>query len=367
MKILFFIGSLRSGGKERRLIELLTNLKNINGIDALLVTAFNKIDYNAFYKLGIKHICLNKKANFKDPKLFFNLHKICKLYKPDIIHAWGGMQAFYSIPTSIVKRIPLVNSQITSAPPKINKLSFSNLINQVNFRFSDAILSNSRAGLEVYNSPKHKSKVIYNGINPDRFVNLPAIETVKKKYGISTHHAVVMVASFSQKKDFDLFYRLAGHITRLRDDITFIGAGGPTGDGAEYTRLKSLARDNPRIIFPGWINEVEVLVNACDVGMLFSPNGEGLSNSILEYMALGKPVIASDAGGTKELVRHNQNGYLVTNESIEEIGEMIIELIDNPQKRTAFGKIGKKIVEESFTLEKMGMAFEKVYREVLSK
>ncbi|MFW6271770.1 MAG: glycosyltransferase family 4 protein, partial [Desulfosalsimonas sp.] len=190
------------------------------------------------------------------------------------------------------------------------------------------------------------------------------------KYGINTSYAVVMVASFSRNKDFDLFYRISEYITKMRSDITFIGAGGPTGDGAEYKRLKSLAQDNPGIIFPGRINDVEALVNACDIGVLLTNkkvHGEGIPNTVLEYMALGKPVIATDAGGTKELVRHNESGYLVTNESAEEISEMVMELIDNPEKRLALGSKGKEIVHESFTLEKMGKAFEEIYQGLLTQ
>jgi glycosyltransferase involved in cell wall biosynthesis len=85
----------------------------------------------------------------------------------------------------------------------------------------------------------------------------------------------------------------------------------------------------------------------------------------MEYMALGKPVIANDAGGMKELVRHNENGYLITKETDEEIAALIIELIDNQEKCVSFGNTGKKIIEESFSLDRMGKAFERVYKEVM--
>jgi glycosyltransferase involved in cell wall biosynthesis len=370
IRIIFFIGSLRTGGKERRMIELLSYLKaQGDKYDLLLVINYDYINYPAFEKLGIPVKVLDKRPNHKDPRLFFQFYKICLEFKPDIIHAWGGMQAFYSIPASVKKRIPLINSQITSAPPKIKKLTFLNLINQINFIFSDVILSNSKAGLEAYNPPGKKSHVIHNGINPERFVGLPLAEDVRKKYDINAQYAVVMVAHFSENKDFDLFYRIARYTTKLRPDITFIGVGGPaedgpTRDGVEFQRLTELAQGNLNIIFPGRINDVEALVNACDIGMLLSNktvHGEGIPNTVLEYMALGKAVIANDAGGTKELVRHNENGYLVTGESVEEISEMILELIENAGKRLAFGNKGKEIVNESFTIDKMGKAFEDIY------
>lgn len=361
MRILFFIGTLCTGGKERRLIELLSYLKKNTNHEMMVLLRRDQVDYPAFYGLDIPYKLLTEKYKKKDIALHLKFYKICKGFRPDIIHTWGSMPAFVSLLGIILLKIPHVNSQITEAPPQIKKLSLSNIVNRINFYFSSIILSNSKAGLESFSPPHIKSRVIYNGINFERFVELSPNETMKKKYRIKSLYTVIMVASFTQNKDYDLFFKIAEHIINLRADITFIGAGGAGKNDLEFQRLNSLARGNPKILFPGRINDVEALVNACDVGVLFSPNGEGISNSILEYMALGKPVIANDAGGTKELLRHNENGYLVTTESVEEIVDMILMLIDNPEKRKAFGKRGKEIIDEAFTLEKMGKAFEKIY------
>ena len=349
------------------MLELLSYLKSQDAYELLLVINYHIVDYPSFTALDVPYKILGKKRNHKDPKLFFQFYQICKDFKPDIIHTWGGMQAFYSIPASLLKRIPLVNSQITNAPPKIEKFAFINLVNRINFKFSTVILSNSLAGIQAYNPPRKKSQVIYNGVNPDRFINLPAPKDVKGNYGITTPYAVVMVGSFSKKKDFGQFYKVAKYVIRQRDDITFIGAGGPEKDATEFERLTEFTKNNPRILFPGRIDDVEALVNACDVGVLFSPNGEGISNAILEYLALSKPVIANDAGGTRELVRHKENGYLVNNESTQQIADMILGLINDPDKCNSFGQKGKELIDHQFTLLEMGSAFEELYREILSR
>jgi glycosyltransferase involved in cell wall biosynthesis len=367
-RILLFIGSLRSGGKERRLIELLTYLKNNAEFEFLVVLTQNIIHYPAFYKLDIPCQVIEKKWNRYDPTVPYYFYKICKEFKPDLIHSWGSMQSFYTIPAVVLQNIPLVNSQITAAPPDYRKWSFFGLIDQVNFFFSKVILANSQAGLDVYKPPRHKSRVIYNGINMSRFANLPDADLVKQKYNIHTPYAVVMAASYSPQKDYAMFYAVADRVTRLRDDITFIGVGGHD-DSPEYKRLLKLSALNDRIIFPGRINDVEALVNACTIGLLFSNilvHGEGISNSIMEYMALAKPVIANDAGGTREILKHNRNGYLVQNESADEVADLVLELIDNPEKREAFGRASKQIIEETFSLNSMGNAFESVYREVVA-
>ena len=240
MKIIFFIGSLRSGGKERRLIELLTWLKQQTGYELFVVIAFNHIDYPAFHTLGINHVILNKKPNFKDPRVFVQLYKLCKNFKPDVVHTWGSMQAFYLAPIAKLLKIPLVNSQITSARPQRKRFTFAGLINQFNFSFSDKILSNSIAGLESFglSESDKECKVIYNGFNTERIQNLPSRTECRKKFGIETDYAVVMVGSFSENKDYQRFLDVCSRVSNERNDITFIAAG----DGKNLDPIKKQAR-----------------------------------------------------------------------------------------------------------------------------
>lgn len=365
IRILFFIGSLRSGGKERRLIELLTYLKERDQFEFLVVVTKDEIHYPAFHQLAIPYRVIKKKWANHDPSVLYQFYKICKEFRPDLIHSWGRMQSLYTLPAVIGRKIPLINSQITSAPPQVNKRSFLYLLDQVLFRFSTIVLANSQAGLRAFNPPPEKSRVIYNGLNLNRFVNLPSQEEIKAKYNIITPYTVVMTASFNPNKNYELFCQIAEKTTAIRNDISFIGVGGCIKDPEIYQRLLDRCSQNPRILFPGRTNEVEALVNACDIGVLFSPNGEGISNSILEYMALGKPVIANDAGGNKEILHHGQNGYLVTDEKAEEISRLLIGLIEDAQKRQSFAQYSRQMIRESFSLEKMGQAFEQVYQQVL--
>ncbi|HTM92090.1 MAG TPA: glycosyltransferase family 4 protein [Flavisolibacter sp.] len=364
-RILIFIGSLRSGGKERRLIELLTYLKEKTCCEILLVMTKNEIHYQNFYQLNIRYEVISKKWKRNDPTVFYQLYKICKQFKPHIIHTWGRMQSFYTLPAVIGKHIPLVNSQITGAPSQKRNWSVNYLIDRLNFHFSKVVLANSKAGIASFKPPAAKCKVIYNGINLNRFHNLAEAQQTKAKYGITTPYAVIMTASFSPTKDYNLFLKVAQWVTSVRDDIGFIGVGGCEQDESEYKKMVN--NSSPRILFPGKIHDVEALVNACTIGVLFSTDGEGISNSILEYMALGKPVIANDAGGNRELIRHQHNGYLISNQNVEQISELIIGLIDDQQKCQSFGAINQKKVQDYFSLEVMGKAFEEIYYKTLQQ
>jgi len=368
-RLLFFIGSLKGGGKERRLIELLTYLKDKEQFELMVVVTDPAIQYPNFFKLNINYHVISKTWKKNDVTIFYKFFKKCKQFKPHIIHTWGRMQTFFALPAAIGLHIPLVNGQITSAPPHAKRWSFNRLVDQINFSFSSVILSNSHAGLAAYRPPKTKTKVINNGMNLDRFKDLPSAESVKSKYDIKTPFAVAMVATFSSNKDYPLFFSIAEQITRARNDITFIAVGDNCTNSSEVEQFMGYAKRNSRIKFTGRISDVEALVNCCTLGILFSNKsiGEGISNSIIEYMGLAKPVIANDTGGTKEIVHHQLNGYLITQQTEKEIIGLIMDLIDNPEKSIAFGKAGRRIIEESFSLDKMGKSFVQTYQDVLSR
>src|SRR5687767_5657748 len=161
IRILFFIGSFKGGGKERRLVELLSYLSNTNRYELMVVVTDPIVDYSALYRLDITYQVISKKWKRNDPTIFYRFYKICDQFKPHLIHTWGRIQSFYALPAVIHQGIPLVNGQITSAPPHAARWSFKRIVDRINFNFSTVILSNSRAGIKAFMPPMKKTKVIY--------------------------------------------------------------------------------------------------------------------------------------------------------------------------------------------------------------
>lgn len=361
IKVLFFIDGFLTGGKERRLLELLRILHDI--IDYKVAVIHSNFEYDIPINIKERIVQL-KKSSKKDIKPFFDFYRICKDFNPDIIHTWANMVTFYSLPAKILLKKRLINSQITDAPPFLGKFSFYDITIKINLFFSDLILSNSFAGLEAYKAPSNKSKVIYNGVNLDRFSRLENKELVRRRFGINTKYAVIMVASFSEHKDYDLFINVAEAFATITEDVSFLAVG----DGTNFERIKQKAvnKQIQNIIFTGKLDNVESLINTADIGLLFSPNGEGISNSIIEYMALGKPVVANDKGGNKEIVKNEVNGFLVTNNSVDEIVSLVIGLLKNAEMMKKMGEEGKKLINTKFTVERMGDEFLEIYRGMIT-
>jgi glycosyltransferase involved in cell wall biosynthesis len=363
MRILFFIESLRSGGKERRLLELIQYLGQDADNKMLLVITEDEIHYKHVHDLPVNITVIKRKGIKRDPRLFFKFYKLCNEFKPDIIHTWGSMLAFYSLPAIIIKRIPHINSHIADAPLHRNKYGFHSIITSLGFKFSKIILSNSHAGLQSYGVSGRKCRVIYNGIKLERFSNLPDKKSIKTLFNIRTEYTVIMVASFTPNKKYGQFLDIAEFFSGRRNDTTFLGVGDTEEDIVEFEKIRTRAEKIENVILCKKIDSVESLINACDIGVLFTYS-EGLSNSIIEYMACGKPVITNDAGGTRELIVNKTIGFLITNETTDEIAGLISELLDKEELRNTVGRNARFHIEENFSIDHMGAEFNRLYKEI---
>jgi glycosyltransferase involved in cell wall biosynthesis len=335
-------------------------LTKLPGYEIALVLTEDEIYYKEVYDLGIR-IDIIKRGRLKyDPALFIKFFKICRSFQPDIIHSWGRMTTFYSIPSKLLFRKPLISSLISDSSKSFNSFSFYSYLLNTNVLFSDVVLSNSEAGLEAYKIKSVKARVIHNGVHLDRFYREFETSKVKAEFNINTKYMVIMVASFSHFKDYDLFIDIAKEIGRSRDDITFVGVG----DGIDLSRIQQRVKDEHvgNVILTGKLKEVERIVSASDIGILCTKS-EGISNSIIEYMALGKPVIATDmTGGSKELIQNGITGFCTERKAEKVIG-LISHLIENPEIRLSMGELGRERIKTRFSISTMADKFATLYKE----
>jgi glycosyltransferase involved in cell wall biosynthesis len=363
MRILFFTESLVCGGKERRLLELIQYLKaNGNHTIALVITE-SSVHYDYAYGIGIPIKVIKRKVKY-DPLPFFRFYKYCHSFKPDIIHAWGRMTTFYAIPAKYFQRIPMITSMIANAQRVYKTISIRNLFFNVDIFFSDMIISNSQAGLIAYRVNTPKARVIKNGVRLERFRQNFDIERVRDEIGVKTDLMLVMVASFSDFKDYDLFINVAKEVGKKKHDVTFVGVGG----GPEWERINKRISDEKihNVILTGNQKEVEPIIAASDIGILCTYT-EGISNTLMEYMALGKPSISTDiVGGSKELIFEGETGYCVERD-VQKIVYLIVFLLDNPYFRITMGEKARHRINEHFSINRMGEEYEASYIYVLEK
>lgn len=361
MRTLFFINDLGSGGKERRLVELIKGLSKFPEMEMDIVLTRDVIHYPDIHKLNIRiHYTIRK--NFKkDPRIFYQFYQIAKKVQPDIIHVWGNLVAIYAIPAKVLLGVTMINSQITNST---KQKTYSILSHRLTFPFSDKIIANTYAGLEEYEAPKNRSSVIYNGFDFNRIDYLEEKAIIRKRFNIQTKFVVGMVATFSEKKDYQTYIRGANKVLEKERDITFLCIG--DGNSNEFKEMV-YKNNRDRILFLGKQSKVESIMNICDIGVLMTNplHGEGISNAILEFNALAKPVIASYGQGTSEIIENGITGFLVKPKSPENLSDKIIYLLRNDNIRKKLSKRAREVVVDKFSISKMISEFKNIYYETV--
>jgi glycosyltransferase involved in cell wall biosynthesis len=271
------------------------------------------------------------------------------------------MSAVYAGPVAKLLGIKLINAMVADAPARLTARQRMGAM--LTFPLSDIIQSNSHAGLEAYRVPESKRSVIHNGFDFERMRGVKERDAVRAELGIRTKYVAGMVAGFKYQKDYESLVRAAKEILERRDDVTFVCVGG----GPELERIKEMAKGASRILFTGKRSDVESIINIFDIGILLTDlerHGEGISNSIMEYMAAGKPVIATDGGATRELVIDGETGFLVPQKSPERLAERIDQMLNDDGLRTAMGVKSRERIESEFNIDRMTREHASLYEKL---
>lgn len=227
-------------------------------------------------------------------------------------------------------------------------------------------VSNDVAGqMREIISPDDKVEVVHNGIIIENYKSRDNSSDARKvfdsiKRGRETSPVVLTVARLDKQKGHTYLLKAAADVP----GALFVFAG----DGPERAGLESEARQldlRDRVIFLGQRNDVSELLQGCDLFVLPSLF-EGLPLSVMEAMAAGKPVIASDIGGVNELIRDGETGYLVPPGDTHALARSINMLISDPALSRKMALAGKTFVEKEFSADSMVTGVTDIYKRYLS-
>lgn len=203
-----------------------------------------------------------------------------------------------------------------------------------------------------YGYPEHRTITIHNGADLRYFASehggrrKPAVDAAG-----SDCFTIVCIARLSQVKRIDLLLDALSMLSlSQRDWRCFI-----LGSGPKERELRAQATTlnlETLVTFVGHVDDVRPYLRMADVVVLSSEN-EGLPLSLAEAMAMGVPCIASDVGGTGEIVCHGRTGLLFTSGSVEELCQAIGYLLIHEEERRRMGEEAKQWVHERFDIDRV--------------
>jgi len=215
--------------------------------------------------------------------------------------------------------------------------------------------------------PSKKIKTIYNGVDINYFK--PPLHdeylVARQKYGITEEDIVIgMVAVFRPEKNHDILLKGFKKALQFRENIKLVAVGGgPLLESYRmYCENAGLAE---KVIFTDATSNVKQYLMTFDIACLVPGSNEGFSNSILEKMAMGLPLIVTDVGGNAEAVLNDYNGIVIPPCDADKLADAIVDLSSHIEKRKEMGTCSRKRIEQEFSLERMIQNYEDYYADVM--
>lgn len=335
-KVLFVTGILGNGGAER-VIAALANRLIENYVEVGIVTIYSiRQDYVLNSKIELKHIIANNKMKIIRPfERVIKLRDYIKDYNPDCVVSFLADVNIHTILACKNSNIPLIvserNDPFQDPEKKIIRKMRDFLYNKV-----DGLVLQTNDAKQYFDekiSKKIARKVIANPLTP----SLPYY-----KQGVAKNRMITACRLNPQK-----------NLTMMINAIKNVNLSGIDcyldiyGDGPLRDELRNYINRNDmkdKVHLKGFSKNIhEEMINS--KGFLISSNYEGISNSMLEALAIGIPVVATDCpiGGAKMFIKNKENGWLTPVGNEKEFSSAIIELLSNYDKAINMGKEATKI------------------------
>jgi glycosyltransferase involved in cell wall biosynthesis len=380
LKILFVIDSLGGGGTERSLAELLPFL--IQAGFTPIVTCFYHRDgvENEVIRQGVDVRFLKGKGLFTWAR---QLRQLIKVEQPDIVHTMladanlAGRIAAIGSPAVVISS--LVNTPylpVRFQDPRINVLKFRlvQLIDAVTSHlltthFHAVSQAAKEAAVSSLRLPPERITVVERGRDPNR-LGLPSVERrlqARQRLQLAEQDKVIVnVGSHEYQKGQKYLLEAFSALYSIHPRLVLLVAGRHGNLTNELENFKDHLGLNGQVRFLGHRQNIAEILAAADL-FVFPSLYEGLPGAVLEAMALGLPIVASDIPPVREVVEENRNALLVAPASSVELSKAIATLLADRDKALAYGRRSRKIFETRFTLQESAARMIELYNSVAAK
>ncbi len=374
IKVLQIIPSLDRSGAEKQMTLLAKGLPRNEFESHVAVLTRSGPLLQDLEAANIPCHLIEKKTKI-DLFAWFRLKRLIRKIKPDIVHTWLFAGNSYGRAAAFACKVPVVFAGERCVDPWKGRGHF--LIDRHLAKKTDVLITNSSGVVDFYSQ---------NGISADRFVVIPnaaPLPTQEQRDALTREqvfeelelkpakHIIAMVARLWPQKRITEAIWAADMLKFAGEDFQFLIFGdGPKAD--ELVRYRNSVCINDRVHFLGHRNDVSRFMPHFDILWCTSAY-EGQSNSILEAMSFGVPVIASDIPGNRDLVVHDVTGFLTPEHGEDfrrrsrDLVKRTTQLFENPAKKAELGCAAAKRIAEHFTLEQMIARHAELYRETFAR
>jgi glycosyltransferase involved in cell wall biosynthesis len=356
-RVLQFISSFNLGGSESQAVALTRRLKNDGTVNVFAATLSNDgLLRNDMAGIGLPEIPEFPLTSFYNANFARQVHRCAKYLRDnqiDLVHTHDFYTNVFGMAAATLAGVPawVASKRETGGV----RTGAQKLVERIAFGRAKAIVANCEAVREsLIGSGVKALKIhtIYNGLDLSRFSRSARDRTVVcLESGLPTDENirfVTMVANLRHKvKNVPMLLRTAKCLIESEPTAHIVIAG----EGELEPDLREMARDfgvAQNVHFIGRCVDIPALLSVSYACVLTSA-AEGFSNSILEYMAAGKPVVATNVGGAAEAIVENETGYLVESNDDKTMSNYLVKLLGDVHKAKEMGETARRTVESKFS------------------
>jgi glycosyltransferase involved in cell wall biosynthesis len=356
--------SMGWGGQEIRVFSELGWLKRHGHTAALLAPPGSHLGERA-ERAGIP-VAWVPMPHALDPVAIFRIARRLRRQRAQILVTHSSVDAWIGGAAARLAGVPVVRMRHLSVPVQSNPLSRA-----VYTRMCDMIVTTGEAirRLLIQRLQLSPSKVfsIPTGVDLDVF-RPDRIDPryLRKELRFEAKAPLVgMVAVLRSWKGHLVFLQALREVQEHRPDVQAVLVGeGPfrevIQDGVRSHGLEATVR------FLGHREDVAEILGGLDVVVSASTAAEGIPQALLQALAMGRAVVATDVGGIPEIIRHGETGWLVPPGEPAGLAKAILEALADPVRGRQMGALGRTIVETEYSLERMGERMERLYAKLAS-
>lgn len=284
---------------------------------------------------------------------------------PDVVHTHDFRSNIFGLIAASLRGKPVVSTVHGWIANDIKGKVYV-FIDKIALRFFNLIIAVSdrtRRLVEKTGVPKAKIAVISNALRLDQYVIDRSASTFRQELGVKPHTALIAcIGRLSPEKGQQEFLMAAHALAREFEHVKFVLIGiGPTKEQLErYVIEKGLSE---LVVFCGYRSDMINIYNGVDL-VVQSSYTEGMPNVVLESLLMEVPVIATDVGGTGEIIEAGKSGVLIKPGSVNALVEQIGNFLRNPSMFRDMATMGRQIVEEKFDHRRRVEKLAGIYREV---
>jgi len=370
ISILYLIDVFQGkAGAEGNLLQILTNI-NQNQFEFLLYTfEYGPQMASILEQKNIKCVQIPYPKTLQAFKKFLSLSREIRGQKIHILHSYFEGSDIWGTLLAKLAGIPVIISSKRDMGISKNKriLMAYRLINL----FVTKIIAVSEAVKhQVHLQEKvslEKIITIYNGLDTDKFYNTNYNSTLKAELKLNASSPIVgVLANIRPIKGIEYFIQAASKVVKQSPQTQFIIVGGcvPGQKNVAYCdKLKLLVRElklERNLFFLGQRTDIPDILSIMDISVLPSLS-EGFSNTVIESMAAGKPLVVTDVGGNSEAVANGESGFVVPPQDSDKLADAISTLLNNKELAKRMGEVGRMKAKQLFSIDTMIDKIENLY------